>query len=216
VTQSQISDINKSLNDFLSTLSIELEGYSFRTPTDRQQNLKKNDIYKLIIEAFFTIRKLHKKQGDHWLEISNLSSGEKQKALIEVTHNLIKNHRENSEDVIIAVDEPESSLHMSACFDHFLKMLEISKFTHQFLFTTHWYGFLPIIDSGCVTAITRDLSNHRFDLLNLENYRELVKQQIRKSEGKLPFDIRLKSVNDFIQSIVTSILQFEPFNWLIC
>lgn len=216
VSQSQISAINKNLNDFLNKLSEELESYSFRTPTDRQQNLKKNDIYKLIIEAFFTIRKLHKRQGEHWLEISSLSSGEKQKAIIEVTHNLIKNHRESNENLIIAVDEPESSLHMSACFEHFLKMYEISKNVHQFFFSTHWYGFLPIIETGSVTAISYDVTIHRFDLISLTNYRELVKQQIKSSEGKLPFDIRLKSLNDFIQSIVSSILENEPFNWLIC
>jgi predicted ATPase len=216
VPQSQISQINTSLNRFLKTLSEELDIYSFRTPTDRQQNLRKIDIYKLIIDAFFTIRKLHKKQGDHWLEINDLSSGEKQKAIIEVTHSLIKNHRDNSDNLIIAVDEPESSLHMSACFDHFMKMSEISDETHQFLFSTHWYGFLPIIEKGSVTAITKTEQNHRFDLISLSNYREMVKQQIRDSRGQLPYDIRLKSMNDFVQSIVSSILDDNPFNWIIC
>lgn len=216
VPQRQISQINSSLNQFLKTLSEELDIYSFRTPTDRQQNLRKVDIYKLIIDAFFTIRKLHKRQGDHWLEINDLSSGEKQKAIIEVTHSLIKNHRENSDNLIIAVDEPESSLHMSACFDHFMKMSEISDESHQFLFSTHWYGFLPIIERGSVTAITKTEQNHRFDLISLSNYREMVKQQIRNSRGLLPYDIRLKSMNDFIQSIVSSILDENPFNWIIC
>lgn len=216
VPQRQITQINTSLNQFLNTLSEELDVYSFRTPTDRQQNLRKIDIYKLIIDAFFTIRKLHKKQGEHWLEINDLSSGEKQKAIIEVTHSLIKNHRDNSDNLIIAVDEPESSLHMSACFDHFMKMSEISDESHQFLFSTHWYGFLPIIEKGSVTAITKKEQNHRFDLISLSNYREMVKQQIRDSRGQLPYDIRLKSMNDFVQSIVSSILDDNPFNWIIC
>lgn len=216
VPQVQISQINTSLNQFLRKLSDELDIYSFRTPTDRQQNLRKIDIYKLIVDAFFSIRKLHKKQGEHWLEINDLSSGEKQKAIIEVTHSLIKNHRENSDNLIIAVDEPESSLHMSACFDHFMKMSEIANESHQFLFSTHWYGFLPIIEKGSVTAITKNDQNHRFDIISLSNYRELVKQQIRDSRGQLPYDIRLKSMNDFVQSIVSSILDDNPFNWIIC
>lgn len=216
VPNKQITDINRSLNDFLVGLSHELEDYSFRTPTDRQQNLRKTDIYNLIIEAFFNIRKLHKKQGDNWLEIGDLSSGEKQKAIIEVTHNLIKNHRDNSDNLIIAVDEPESSLHISACFDHFMKMYEIAESTHQFLFSTHWYGFLPIIEKCSVTAITKKDGDHLFDLISLENYREAIKQQNRASKGKLPYDLRLKSLNDFIQSIVSSILDEEPFNWIIC
>lgn len=216
VPNSQITEINRSLNQFLVGLSQELEEYSFRTPTDRQQNLRKTDIYNLIIEAFFNIRKLHKKQGDNWLEIGDLSSGEKQKAIIEVTHNLIRNHRDNSDNLIIAVDEPESSLHISACFDHFMKMYEIAESTHQFLFSTHWYGFLPIIEKCSVTAITKKDGDHRFDLICLENYREAIKQQNRESKGKLPYDLRLKSLNDFIQSIVSSILDDEPFNWIIC
>ncbi|MCV9929076.1 ATP-binding protein [Flavobacterium sp. LS1R49] len=216
VPNKQITEINKSLNDFLTALSVELEDYSFRTPTDRQQNLKKTDIYNLIIEAFFNIRKLHKKQGENWLEISDLSSGEKQKAIIEVTHNLIRNHRENSDNLIIAVDEPESSLHISACFDHFMKMYEIADSTHQFLFSTHWYGFLPIIEKCSVTAITKKDGDHRFDLISLSNYREAIKQKNRESKGILPYDLRLKSLNDFIQSIVSSILDDEPFNWIIC
>lgn len=60
----------------------ELEIYSYRTPTDRQQQPKKADVYNPLIQAFFKIRKLHKKQGDVWLEISSLSSGEKQKQLL--------------------------------------------------------------------------------------------------------------------------------------
>ena len=86
VSNAQITQINRSLNEFLETLATELENYSFRTNTDRQLNLRKHDIYNLITDAFFSIRKLHKKQGDHWLDISYLSSGEKQKAIIDITH----------------------------------------------------------------------------------------------------------------------------------
>ncbi|MEQ8552629.1 MAG: hypothetical protein RIC53_08255 [Cyclobacteriaceae bacterium] len=41
--------------------------------------------------------------------------------------------------------------------------------------------------------------------------------ELSSSRGtSLPFDIRLKSINDFTQSIITSILTDEPYNWLIC
>lgn len=216
VSNTRITQINRNLNTFLDGLATELENYSFRTTTDRQLNLRKNDIYNLIIEAFFTIRKLHKKQGDHWLDITYLSSGEKQKAIIDVTHNLIKNHRQNTDNLIIAVDEPESSLHISACFDHFIKIAEISDNTHQFLFTTHWYGFLPILERCSLTSITRKEGDHRFDNISLENYREQIKQQTRESKGLLPYDLRLKSTNDFIQTIISSLIEDEPFNWIIC
>ena len=79
VTPEQINSINTSLNKFISNLSTELVDYSYRTPTQRQQNLKKQDVYNLIIQAFFNPRRLHKNQGGQWLDIEVLSSGEKTK-----------------------------------------------------------------------------------------------------------------------------------------
>ena len=216
VPQRQINEINTSLNSFLDTLSQELEIYSYRTPTDRQQNLKKNDLYNLIIQAFFNIRKLHKKQGDNWLEISSLSSGEKQKAVIDVAHSLLSKHRSSGENLIIGVDEPESSLHMSACFDQFDSLYDISRECMQVIFSSHWYGFLPTIESGSTTVISKNETSHIFDQINLASYREQVKQMTSSSRGRLPYDIRLKSINDFVQSVITSSIGDNPFNWIIC
>ncbi len=212
----QISEINNSLNSFLDTLSDELEVYSYRTPTDRQQNLRKNDVYNLIIQAFFNIRKLHKKQGDNWLEISALSSGEKQKAIIDVAHSLLSKHRGSGSNLIIGVDEPESSLHMSACFDQFDSLYDISRDCMQVIFSSHWYGFLPTIESGSATVISKSESTHMFDQINLAGYREQIKQLTASSKGRLPYDIRLKSINDFVQSVITSTIGENPFNWIIC
>ncbi|MFL0807363.1 MAG: ATP-binding protein [Oceanobacter sp.] len=216
VKPSQIKEINNKLNEFIDQISKELVDYSYRTPTERQKNIRKNDIYNVIIESFFNIRKLHKKQGASWLEIGNLSSGEKQKAIIHVAHNLLEKHRDGTADLIMAVDEPESSLHMSACFDQFLSLYEISRTCSQLLFSSHWYGFFPTIEKGFVSVITEKKSEHKFDLINLEVYRQSIKQQGKETKGKLPFDIRLKSINDFVQSVITSILSDDPFNWIIC
>jgi predicted ATP-dependent endonuclease of OLD family len=216
VPQNKIQEINLSLNSFIDKLSLTLGEYSFRTSGERQVNLRKNDVYKLIIEAYFKIRKLHKKESDHWLELSLLSSGEKQKAIIEIAYQFLKDYRKNTDNLIIAIDEPESSLHMSACYDQFNKLFEMSSFCKQLLFTTHWYGFIPTVEDGCVSIITKKDSEHQFDLINVNSYREEVKQSLKKSKGKLPYDIRIKSINDFTQSVITSILSEEPFNWLIC
>ena len=116
----------------------------------------------------------------------------------------------------MAVDEPESSLHMSACFDQFLNLYEISRTCSQLLFSSHWYGFFPTIEKGFVSVITQDDQEHKFDLIDLENYRQSIKQQTYSSKGKLPFDIRLKSINDFVQSVIISMLSDDPFNWIIC
>lgn len=216
VPQNKIQEINTSLNTFIDKLSLTLGDYSFRTSGERQVNLRKNDVYKLIIEAYFKIRKLHKKEGDHWLELSLLSSGEKQKAIIEIAYQFLKDYRKKTDNLIIAIDEPESSLHMSACYDQFNKLYEMSLFCKQLLFTTHWYGFIPTVENGCVSIITKKESEHQFDLINVNSYREEIKQSVKASKGKLPYDIRIKSINDFTQSVITSILSEEPFNWLIC
>lgn len=216
VPQSKIQEINKSLTSFLDSLSTILGDYFFRTTGERQVKLRKTDVYNLIIDAFFKIRKLHKKEGENWLELNVLSSGEKQKAIIELAFQFLKHYRIGSENVIIAIDEPESSLHMSACYDQFTKLFEISSLCTQLLFTTHWYGFIPTIENGYVNVISKTSNGHEFDLINISSYREAVKQSTKESKGLLPFDIRLKSSNDFVQSIITSILADEPFNWLIC
>lgn len=211
-----VRDINSRLNSFMDTLSDELVSYAYRTRTDRQQYLKKQDVYNLIVQAFFNIRMLHRKQGDAWLEISSLSSGEKQKAIIDVAHSLIKNHRASGENLILAVDEPEASLHMSACFDQFAALYEISRSCRQLLFATHWYGFFPTIESGSAAVVTKTGDDHIVDLINLSNHREQVRQMTRASRGQLPYDVRLKSINDFVQSIITSSIGDDPYNWLIC
>ncbi|WP_276978119.1 AAA family ATPase [Flavobacterium filum] len=216
VPQSKIQEINQNLNTFIDNLSTVLEDYSFRTIGERQVNLRKHDVYKLIVEAYFKIRKLHKKEGSHWLEMSVLSSGEKQKAIIELAYHFLKSYRDNTKKIVLAIDEPESSLHMSACYDQFNKLFEVSLLCKQLLFTTHWYGFIPTVEDGCVSVITKTDKSHLFDLVSVSSYREEVKQAIKSSKGKLPYDIRLKSINDFTQSVVTSILTNEPYNWLIC
>lgn len=217
VPRSEIAKINANLNAFLKELDEVLLEYSFRTSSDRQLMIRKANVYNLIIEDFFKTRKLHKFSGKHWLDVSLLSSGEKQKAIIDLTQHFLNKYRENSSNIILAIDEPESSLHMSACYEQFNSLFEISEMCSQLIFSTHWYGFIPTISNGNVTVITKDDNNkHQFDLISVSNYREEIRQEIDNSKGSLPYDIRLKSLNDFIQSIITSILSNEPFNWLLC
>jgi predicted ATPase len=211
-----ISKINTELNSFISQIEDELQVYSYRTSGDRQQNLKRRDIYNLIIDAFFRIRKLNKKDSTNWIEINSLSSGEKQRAIIDIAHGFLTNHRENGDKLLIGIDEPECSLHMSACFEQFENLYQISNNCRQLLFTTHWYGYLPIVEDGCSTSIIRENQTHHFSLYDLAGYREEIKKKNVNSKDRMPYDIRLKSTNDLIQSIITSTLSDEPYNWLIC
>ncbi|WIF58806.1 AAA family ATPase [Atlantibacter hermannii] len=211
-----IANINTGLNGFISQIENELQVYSYRTSGDRQQNLKRKDVYNLIIEAFFRIRKLNKKDSTNWIEISSLSSGEKQRAIIDLAHGFLTNHRENGDKLLIGIDEPECSLHMSACFEQFENLYQISKNCRQLLFTTHWYGYLPSVEDGCSTSIIKENLTHHFELYDLAAYREEIKKKTKGAKEKISYDIRLKSTNDLIQSIISSTLADAPYNWLIC
>lgn len=219
VDEKTIKNININLVEFIRNLSKDLDNYSYKAPKQRQPRLKKLDIHNLIIKAFFEIRKLHKKFSDDiYLDINTLSSGEKQKAIIDLAYSLLKSHNTRSDNLIIALDEPESSLHMSSCYDLFNKLNETSKLCRQVLFTTHWYGFLPIVQNGNTTVLTKDLKKDEIhnDFINLYRYREQVTQEINQSNNSFPSSIRLKSTNDLVQSIITSLLGDNPFNWIIC
>lgn len=219
IKDKQIKEINDGLDEFLKDLSSKLGEYEFRTLNnrERQKKISRTDINKLITESYFSKRSLHKKQGSSWLELKDLSSGEKQKAIVELAHHLLRSCRKDASYMILAIDEPESSLHVSACYEQFGKLLDISHSCHQVLFTTHWYGFMPAMENGHVTAISTDNEGqHKFDLIDLDRQREIIKQNVASSKGKFPYDVRLKSINDFIQSIVSSLFCEEPYNWIIC
>lgn len=211
-----ITTINNELNDFITQIEQELEVYSYRTSGDNQQNLKRRDVYNLIIEAFFRIRKINRRDSSGWIEIGSLSSGEKQRAIIDIAQGFLTNHRDNGDKLIIGIDEPECSLHMSACFEQFENIYKISKNCRQLIFTTHWYGYLPTVENGCTTSIIKDNSTHHFNLYDLAGYREEIKKKTKEAKEKIPYDIRLKSTNDLIQSILSSALSENPYNWLIC
>lgn len=226
-----VDSINGKLNELLSSVSSKLIDYEYRTPNSRQQNLKKSDLHKLIIKAFFSIRILHKKFDPSWLPINQLSTGEKAKSLLDVAERLITHdHDAFRNNLIIAVDEPEASLHISACFGQFERIESIAKHCRQVIFATHWYGFLSTINSGTATIISRPRTSsgrlkdaeitddlHKFDLVDLRYFREQIKQTTQDSKGSMPHDIRLKGVNDLIQSIVSSVtLDSDWYNWLIC
>lgn len=181
-----VSEINQKLNALIGGVSTKLQEYEYRTPHNKQQNLKKSDIYKLIIKAFFSIRILHKKFEHTWLPINQLSTGEKAKSLLDLSEKLIS-HQDSklSEDLIIAIDEPEASLHISACFGQFEKIEVIAQTCRQVLFCTHWYGFLSMMNNGTATVISRPQAStkkskdvepneelHKFDLVDLRYHRE--------------------------------------------
>ena len=216
-----VNNINNKLDTLVNSINEDLNFYTYKTPQTRQQKLRKTDIYKLITDAYFGIRQIHQDFDGKPIPITKLSSGEKQKAILNIASILLeKNHPKNVDKYIIfAFDEPESSLHISACFDIFQQLHKTSTFCNQLIFTTHWYGFLPAVLDGCTVIISKDKKReHLFDFVNLYKYREETKQLRKQSnrQQQFPSSIRLKSINDLVQSIICGSMSDNPFNWIIC
>lgn len=216
ITQKTVNQINKDLDKFVKEIEEVLEIYHYKGHF--KNNLTMPDLVSKIIEAYFSIKVLNKKvENSRSIAVTELSSGEKRKALIDVAYSFLKKNSDRQSNIILAIDEPEASLHISNCFEQFDKLLRISKENHQIIVSTHWYGFLPIITNGSATAITKNVKNEiSFKFLNLYNYRENILHSRKQQKGPLPIDYNIKSYNDLVQSIIISIMQENPFYWIIC
>ncbi|UAM98742.1 ATP-binding protein [Polaribacter litorisediminis] len=212
-----LKQINKDLNFFVKDVESILEEYEYKGY--HKNSLTMPDLVSKIIEAYFSIKVLNKKpkNASKLIPVSELSSGEKRKALIDVAYSFLLKNKNTNSNIILAVDEPEASLHISACYDQFEKLFSLTKNKHQIIISTHWYGFLPIVLNGSATSIRKKSSNENSaDFFNLYNYRETITQARKKAKGKLPIDYNIKSYNDLVQSILFSILKDEPYNWIVC
>lgn len=224
LTKKDILDISTGLKAFVDDLSSKLPNYKFKAPTSYQPNLKPDKIYNLIVQDFFSLRQLHKQgeNGGKDLPLKELSSGEKQQAILTLIYSIISEYRgDNTKNLIIAVDEPESSLHISACYEQFEKLYGISNMCCQIVISSHWYGFIPAIPCGTITNITNNDDNRiKGHVFNIQKYREEIRHQERdykqNKHTQLPIDISLKSSNDFIQTILMSVISNDSYNWLIC
>lgn len=221
ISAGTVKKINDSLDGVISELESDLESYIYKTNSDvRQTKLKRVDINNLIIEAYFNIRSMHLKVDDNSsMAITKLSSGEKQKAILDIANSLLRKNYDNHNEkyVIFGFDEPESSLHISACFDMFQSLYETTNYCSQVLFTTHLYGYIPSVIRGNTVVLNKgDDGVHKFDFINITKYREETRIIGVQSRHQLPFSIQLKSLNDLVQAIIYGSMSENPFNWLIC
>jgi len=221
IDKNLVDNINNKLDELIESINKDLSIYTYKTPRKRQPKLKKSEIYKLITDSYFNLRKIHQNFDEKLIPVTKLSSGEKQKAILNIASILLeKNHSNNKNSYIIfATDEPESSLHISACFDIFQKLHETSESCNQLLFTTHWYGFLPSVIDGSTLIISKNKDReHMYDFVSLFKFREEAKIMRSQSNRyqKFPSSIRLKGMNDLVQSIVSASMSDNPFNWIIC
>lgn len=214
-----IKGINSGLDKFLQQTQERLEKYEYKKPSQRQTLFNLSHLTAKIIETYFESKILNLKIDGNLTPINNCSSGEKRKAIIDLAHAFILNSERNSKNkfIILAVDEPESSLHTSSCFDQFEKLEHISENKVQTLISTHWYGFFPAVSQGSAILISGSDNNRerKSSYINLTRFREDIKYLIQESRGQTPENIELKSINDIIQSVIASVTRTNS-NWIIC
>ncbi|MGY0556567.1 AAA family ATPase [Lysobacter sp. A421] len=215
ITQKTIKTINKELRAFLGDIHEHLESYSYKN--NYKESLTMRDLTAKVVEAFFSTKVLHK-DGD--VPVSGLSAGEKRRALIDVAYSFLRRRRDRNVRVVLAVDEPDASLHASACHDQFTKLASIVDLTTpktQVLLTTHWYGFLPLATEGEAQSMSERDGELSITTIDLRSYRESLKGMVRESKGSLPVDVAIKSYNDLVQTIVAAVVRKDnPYTWIIC
>lgn len=205
---SVINIVNNTLNEFMDNINATIKDidsdYSFKTDDGYKKNLTASDLRDKILEAYFSIRTLKKDKK----EVFELSSGEQRIALIDIATVFIKNQQNRMGNLILAIDEPESSLHISRCFDQFKRLQNLSLISNtQIFITTHWYGSIPILQKGTLNHIEYDFTNKtKINQFSLSNYLE--------SRRDFPDDINLRSYFELVSTIISSIKAGKN-KWLI-
>lgn len=205
---SVINIVNQTLNEFMDNINRTIQdiddGYSFKTDDGYKKNLTASDLRDKILEAYFSIRTLKKDKK----EVFELSSGEQRIALIDIATVFIKNQQNRMGNLILAIDEPESSLHISRCFDQFKRLQNLSLISNtQIFITTHWYGSIPVLQKGTLNHIEYDSTGKtKINQFSLSNYLE--------SRRDFPDDINLRSYFELVSTIISSIKAGKN-KWLI-
>lgn len=210
--KSIVRHINDHLDTFIEEVNKALatvnDEYSYAAEFWSKKNLTARDIREKILEAYFPLRTLKRNKRT----LPQLSSGEQRKALIDVAYSiLIANGKSTTENnVILAIDEPETSMHISNCFEQFMLLERLAnEFDKQILLTTHWYGFLPITSRGYMHHISeKEEGDILVNSFNFYNYLE--------DKRTYPDVVELKSMFDLATSIITFMRSKPEMNWLIC
>ena len=213
ITEKTVTDINSKLDTFITEIERILPNYTYKAP-GKKNKLTKLDIIQKTIESYFSIKVLHKKINKSDISVENLSSGEKRRALVDLAYSFLISGEKRDKQIVLAIDEPESSLHIDGCFEQFERLKTIADKGHQTIITTHWYGHLPVASSGKSILIKKEDGEIQKHSFNIANYREQLNQEKDKTKGRLPYNVQLKSYNDLTQSIIASIQ--NNYNWIIC
>lgn len=199
--------VNEYLETFISNIEQKIkkidDNYSFQKDANAKTKITANHLTDIIIEAYFKKRRL-KFNGK---PVEHLSSGERKKALIDIAYAFLTEERNKQQKIILAIDEPESSLHISMCYGQFSRLLELATlYDIQIFITSHWYGSLPIISKGNLYHIQEKDDKREISEFSFYNYFQ--------ENGSHPDDIHFKSFYDLVSSIISS-LRVHKKHWLI-
>lgn len=207
INKSILDMVNNDLETFIKDVENTIQNidkdYDFEKEYKSKTKLTANHLSDVMIETYFSKRKL-KKNGK---QIKFLSAGERKKALIDIAYSFLIQEENRRTKIILGIDEPESSLHISMCYDQFERLQELSnKYDIQMLVTSHWYGSLPIIEEGNLFNIEANDENVEITQFSFRNYFEDIKGTSS--------DIHFKSFFDLSSAIISS-LRIRRNNWLI-
>jgi predicted ATP-dependent endonuclease of OLD family len=207
VNKSILDIVNSDLETFIKDVETTIQKidneYDFEKEYKAKTKLTANHLSDVMIETYFSKRRL-KKSGK---QIKYLSAGERKKALIDIAYSFLTQEENRKTKIILGIDEPESSLHISMCYDQFERLQELSnKYDVQTMITSHWYGSLPIIEQGNLYHIEDKKEQIEIKQFSFRNYFEDVKGTSS--------DIHFKSFFDLSSAIISS-LRIRKNNWLI-
>lgn len=207
--------INTHLDTYLNEIEQNLDGLKYHSAY--RIKFTYTLLVEKIIEGYFSTKILH--QGDPKVPISDLSAGEKRQALLAFSTALLERASAKTgtfRKVVFALDEPESSLHISRVFGQIERLKAIAQNCAQVLITTHWYGFIPVLDEGWVHSLTQEANETEIDSINLENFYHQTRNLKSNTKGERPLDANLKGNSELVQSIINSTVNETPYTWIIC
>lgn len=242
IPKSEFSKITRMLRGLLSSINSVIGDYKFkgRNSTERESLIKKEVFYGLFVKEFFANKILHYKPSGSTknLSIENMSSGERQKALVDIIFNLLsvdkvelsetgvdevlKIEKSDSSKLIIGIDEPDSSLHVAACFEQYQKIQNIAEVCCQTFMTSHWYGYIPTSqDAATVFVGAKDKEstttfNSSFCLSNSNFVDDLKFIKRKRKSFVFPITIGTKGISDLTMSIMHAISGGFDCNWIVC
>lgn len=199
--------INNKLDHYIEKINSEMsEGYKFSTKNSRKKKVKSDDIVKVILSEYFEIRPLSKDGKS----IDSLSSGQQRLALIDTAVTLLSSDSQKSKKVILAIDEPESSLESFQRLKQFSRIVSIAEnYDHQIILTTHWYGLLLKPIQGRLHYINNPLDGSEIKINNFS-----LESAFDERRG-FPASVEMKSYFDLMGSMLT-VIKNENEKWLIC